>query len=89
LEATDIAIWLLTGLVAGWLAGAVNAAAPRPGRLAVVGAGVAGGTVGGSIVFSLAATSAVAFLGAAGAAVATALAVGALLRRYWSRRYHE
>jgi uncharacterized membrane protein YeaQ/YmgE (transglycosylase-associated protein family) len=78
MQATDVAIWLLTGLIAGWLAGAVNPEAPRLGRLTVVGAGVAGALVGGSIVGSLA-MSAVAFLGAASAAVLTALLAGALL----------
>jgi uncharacterized membrane protein YeaQ/YmgE (transglycosylase-associated protein family) len=77
----DIAIWLLTGVIAGWLAGAINPGMPVGGRLAALATATAGALIGGAIAQRLAGMSAVGFLGAALVAVLLAMSIGVRLRR--------
>ena len=85
---SDVTIWLLAGLIAGGLAGAIKLDTSLVGRLAVVSAGAIGALLGGWIAGSLSGTSEVAFLGAACLGVMAAVLSSVLLQRYPPTRYH-
>jgi hypothetical protein len=84
----DVAIWLLVGLIAGGMAGAIELEMSRISRLAVLSAGAFGALLGGWIAGSLSGMSVVAFLGAAFFGVVAAVLSSALLERYPPTRYH-
>jgi uncharacterized membrane protein YeaQ/YmgE (transglycosylase-associated protein family) len=86
--ASDVVIWLMAGLAAGWLAGAINPGMSLARRLVVMSAGATGGLLGGWAVGTITGTSAVGFLGAASIAVLAAMSSSVLPRRQPIRRYH-
>jgi uncharacterized membrane protein YeaQ/YmgE (transglycosylase-associated protein family) len=82
MDSIDVLIWLLAGLSAGGLAGAIWPHAARTARCAALLAGVLGALAGGWMVDSLAGMSAISFLGAVCAGVLCALLSSVLVRRF-------
>jgi uncharacterized membrane protein YeaQ/YmgE (transglycosylase-associated protein family) len=84
----DLMIWLLAGLIAGGLAGAIWSGTTRAVRWAALHTGVFGALAGGWIVDSLLGLSSLSFLGSVCLGVLCALLTSALLRRSDHARYH-
>lgn len=85
----DLMIWLLAGLSAGVLTGAVWSGTSRAVRWADLQAGILGALAGGWIVDTLFGMSAYSFLGAVCAGVLCALLTGVLLRRRSAAHPHR
>jgi uncharacterized membrane protein YeaQ/YmgE (transglycosylase-associated protein family) len=81
MDSIDLLIWLLAGLSAGGLAGAIWSHAARTARCATLLAGVLGAVAGGWIADSLVGMSAVSFLGAVCVGVLCAVLTSVLARR--------
>lgn len=86
---SDLALWLLAGISAGALAGAITPGAPLLARLATLAAGALGAVLGGWIAGGLSGISAIAFLGAVCISVPAAVLSSILLQCYLPTRYHR
>jgi uncharacterized membrane protein YeaQ/YmgE (transglycosylase-associated protein family) len=85
MDSIDLLIWLLAGLSAGGLTGAIWFGTACAARYVTLFAGVIGALAGGWIVDSLCGMSAVSFLGSVCGGVCCAMLSSALLRRVAQR----
>lgn len=85
MDTIDLLIWLLAGLSAGGLAGAIWSHPMPTARWAGLLAGVLGALAGGWLVDNLVGMSAVSFLGAVCAGVLCAVLTSVLARRFIQR----
>ena len=85
----DVLAWVVGGLVAGTLAGAIWPNTAAATRSAVTLAGFLGALAGGGLAAGLSAMSAVSFLGAVCGAVLAAVPFAYLLWRSEVKRYHR
>jgi uncharacterized membrane protein YeaQ/YmgE (transglycosylase-associated protein family) len=85
MDTIDPLIWLLAGLSAGGLAGAIWSHAMRTARWAGLLAGVLGALAGGWLADNLVGMSAVSFLAAVCAGVLCAVLISVLVRRFIQR----
>lgn len=87
MDTIDLMSWVLVGVIAGSLAGALQPGISTRAWLVVLGMGLLDACGGGWILHALGGTSAVAFLGAVCAAVLGTVPLSYLLRRRGVTRY--
>jgi len=85
----DVLFWMMGGLVAGILTGALRPRGNPGERIALAAAGLLGATAGGAAIARFTDMNAVAFLGAVCASVVCSVFLAYLLWRPGAMRYHE